>query len=145
MPGGRPPKWTSVDQITGLIDKYFAKTPEDEWTVTGLALALDTTRDVLIDYQEKDEFSYTIKKAKEMVHNAYEKDLRKKGRSGDIFALKNFGWKDKQEIDQTTKLVDMPAITINGKELHFDIGSENPGDPSDPGQADTNTDSAEQL
>ena len=99
---GRPPKWETADQIQGLIDTYFKNTPEKEWTITGLALALDTTRDVLIDYQEKDGFSYAIKKAKEIVHNAYEKDLRRQGRSGDIFALKNFGWKDKTEQDITT-------------------------------------------
>lgn len=103
MAGGRPPKWESPEQVQVLIDKYFDSTPEEEWTITGLALALDTYRSVLVDYQEKDEFSYTIKKAKEKVQNAYEKDLRRKGRSGDIFALKNFGWSDKQEIDHTTK------------------------------------------
>lgn len=30
--------------------------------ITGLALALDTTRDTLMDYEGKDEFSDTIKK-----------------------------------------------------------------------------------
>lgn len=99
---GRPLKWENVEQMKKEIDLYFEKTPEEEWTITGLALALDTTRDVLIDYQVKDDFSYTIKKAKEMVHNAYEKDLRRKGRSGDIFALKNFGWRDKTETDITS-------------------------------------------
>ena len=43
-----------------------------------------------------------VKKAKEMVHNAYEKDLRRKGRSGDIFALKNFGWTDQRNVDLST-------------------------------------------
>lgn len=99
MPGGRPLKFQSVKQMQDLIDRYFKETPENEWTVTGLALALDTYRDVLISYQEKDEFSHTIKKAKEKVHNSYEKDLRKKGRSGDIFALKNFGWSDSQNLN----------------------------------------------
>lgn len=56
-----------------------------------------------MNYEEKEEYFDTIKKAKEMVHNAYELDLREKGRSGDIFALKNFGWSDKQEVDHTTK------------------------------------------
>lgn len=98
------------------IDKYFKETPEEEWTVTGLALALDTTRDGLIRYSSKlkknktlsakklKEFSNTIKKAKEKVHNAYEKDLRKRGRSGDIFALKNFGWSDKKEVEHSGEI-----------------------------------------
>lgn len=100
-PGGRPPKWTSPEEVQVLIDEYFNNTPEEEWTITGLALALDTYRSVLVDYQHKDKFSNTIKRAKEKVQHAYEKDLRRKGRSGDIFALKNFGWRDKQEIENT--------------------------------------------
>jgi hypothetical protein len=99
MAGGRPLKFQSLEEMKTVGDNYFETVVQDEWTITGLALALDTTRDVLIDYQDKEEFSHTIKKWKEMVHNAYELDLRKKGRSGDIFALKNFGWRDKQEQD----------------------------------------------
>lgn len=100
--GGRPLKFQSVEDLQQKIDSYFQSNPQDEWTVTGLALALDTYRSVLIDYEERDEFSNAIKKAKEMVHNAYEKDLRKKGRSGDIFALKNFGWRDERSLDHTS-------------------------------------------
>lgn len=103
---GRPLKFQSVEDLQQKVDAYFASEPEDLWTITGLALALDTSRDTLIDYEStegREEFFDTIKKAKEMVHNAYERDLRRKGRSGDIFALKNFGWSDKQEIDHTTK------------------------------------------
>ena len=66
-------------------------------TVTGLALALETTRDVLIDYQGKDEYSNAVKKAKLKIENAYEKRLIGRGNGGDIFALKQFGWSDKQE------------------------------------------------
>jgi hypothetical protein len=102
MAGGRPLKWTSVEEIKPLIDAYFTITPRKEWTITGLALALDTSRETLINYEGNDKFFDTIKKAKEMVHNAYELDLRKQGRSGDIFALKNFGWKDKSEHDLTS-------------------------------------------
>lgn len=119
--GGRPPKWQSPEQVQVLIDLYFASTPESEWTITGLALALDTFRSTLIDYEEKDEFYYTIKKAKEKVHNSYEKDLRAKGRSGDIFALKNFGWSDKQEIDHTSKgekITNSPEIAELTRQLN---------------------------
>ncbi|KXK66847.1 hypothetical protein, partial [Christensenella minuta] len=37
------------------------------------------------------------KKAKLKIENAYEKRLIGRGNGGDIFALKQFGWKDKQE------------------------------------------------
>ena len=102
-PVGRPLKFQSVEAMQVLMDKYFDETPEEEWTVTGLALALGTYRDVLICYQEKDEFSNAIKTAKEKVHCSYEKSLKKRGNSGDIFALKNFGWKDTQDINQNIK------------------------------------------
>ena len=99
---GRPPKWESPEQLQKDIDKYFMdceKTGEP-LTITGLAIALGTYRETLMNYQEKDdEFFDTVKKAKQRIENAYEKRLIKYGRSGDIFALKNFNWTDKQEVE----------------------------------------------
>lgn len=116
MPGGRPLKFKTPEELQSAIDKYFEETPKEEWTITGLALALDTYRSVLIDYEERDQFSYAIKKAKQKVENSYELDLKKHGRSGTIFALKNFNWTDKNETDLTTKgekLVFVPAELLN--------------------------------
>lgn len=103
MTAGRPLKYTTIEEIQPLIDKYFEDVPIVEWTITGLALALDTSRRVLCEYEGKDKFSNAIKKAKEMVENSYEIDLKKSGRTGTIFALKNFDWKDKTETDITSK------------------------------------------
>ena len=97
MPAGRPLKFKSAAEMQHVADKYFQETPEDQWTITGLASALDTFRSVLCDYEHKDEFSNTVKKLKQKVEESYEKSLRKHGRSGDIFALKNFGWEDRIE------------------------------------------------
>jgi len=103
MPVGRPLKFESVEQLQLQIDSYFALTPKDEWTITGLAMALDTSRQVLCDYEdERPLYTDTIKKAKIKVENGYEIDLKKHGRSGTIFALKNFDWKDKTEQDITS-------------------------------------------
>ena len=106
----RPLKWTSVEQIKPLIDKYFEETPKEDWTITGLWLALDTSRSTLIDYCNRadnwevdQEFSNTIKKAKDKVEHSYEIDLKKKGNTGTIFALKNFDWKDKTENENKTE------------------------------------------
>lgn len=98
---GRPKKFQSVEELQKKIDAYFLDclTNDEPVTVTGLCLWLDTTRDVLMDYQNDDEFSYTIKKAKQRIEHAYEKRLIRRGNAGDIFALKQFGWTDKQEID----------------------------------------------
>jgi len=103
MPAGRPLKFETVEQLQSQVDSYFALTPKDEWTITGLAMALDTSRQTLCDYEdERPEYSDTVKKAKIKVENGYEIDLKKHGRSGTIFALKNFDWKDKTETDLTS-------------------------------------------
>ncbi len=79
----------------------MVKTPQIPYTITGLALALGTTRDLLLDYAEKDEFSDTIKSAKAKCHNFAEKRLFEANATGPIFNLKNnYGWKDKTEVDQ---------------------------------------------
>jgi hypothetical protein len=72
------------------------------FTVTGLAVALDTTRDLLLDYEKKPEnaiFSDTIKKAKEIIHRYAEEYLFDgKNQTGAIFNLKNnWGWVDRSE------------------------------------------------
>lgn len=96
---GRPLKFKTPEELQEKIDVYFEETDKEEWTITGLALALDTYRQTLVNYEEKDEFMDTIKRAKLKVENGYEIDLKKSGRTGTIFALKNFDWKDKTEQD----------------------------------------------
>jgi hypothetical protein len=115
MAGGRPLKFKSITELKEVADSYFQDTPEEEWTITGLALALDTTRRTLIDYEYKDEFTHTIKRYKSMVENSYEKSLRKNGRAGDIFGLKNFGWADKTEIEAKVENV-TPILGGNAKQ-----------------------------
>lgn len=104
---GRPLKYKTEKELSEAIEKYFKNTPEREWTVTGLAMTIGLDRKALVEYGNKEEFSNTIKKAKEKVQESYEKDLRRYGRSGDIFALKNFGWKDKQEVESTNENINM--------------------------------------
>jgi hypothetical protein len=123
--GGRPLKFATVETLCKIADKFFEETPEEEWTITGLALALDTSREVLMDYQERDQFADAVKRYKLKIHYAYEKDLRRKGRSGDIFALKNFGWTDQQNIDHTTKGKEIRPI------LGGTTGHDLPSDDSD--------------
>ena len=78
------------------------------FTVTGLAIALDTTREVLLDYEKKPEnadFSDTIKRAKQRIHNYAEEFLfNGKNVTGAIFNLKNnWGYVDRTETDITSK------------------------------------------
>lgn len=110
---GRPLKFKTPEELQEKIETYFTKTPKEEWTITGLALALDTSRETLCNYEEKDAYFDTVKKAKDMVEHSYEIDLKKSGRSGTIFALKNFDWKDKTETDLTSKGEKIQGFTID--------------------------------
>jgi hypothetical protein len=101
--GGRPPKWDNPDEFGKAVDQYFE--PENApHTWTGLALYLGfESRQSLEDYKSKDGFLTHIKKALLRVENIYEQRLIQNNAAGPIFALKNFGWRDKQEIDQKTE------------------------------------------
>lgn len=104
MTMGRPLKFQDVDELKVQIDRYFNETPKDEWTWTGLALYLDTDKETLKDYREnRADFIAPLKNAMLKVENGYELDLKKSGRTGTIFALKNFEWKDKTETEVTGK------------------------------------------
>lgn len=119
---GRPLKFKTVAELQEKIDDYFSKTPDDEITITGLAYHLETTRETLMDYENRDEFSDAIKRSKLRVHVEYEKSLRKYGRSGDIFALKNLGWKDKTETEingnltLSDRLANLGSVDTGGDE-----------------------------
>lgn len=124
-PGGRPPLYTSEDELKRIIDEYFdycdnriqrvysAKSDgvieiidPAPYTMSGLARALDMSRDTLVEYSKKDQFSDTIRRARNRVHEDVERRLMEgKAQTGAIFNLKNnFGWKDKSEVDQNIRL-----------------------------------------
>ena len=56
----------------------------------------------MYDYEENPEFSNTIKKARTFMEREYEKLLHTNP-TWAIFALKNFWWTDRQEVDTTMK------------------------------------------
>ena len=125
MPG-RPNKFDDPEAFKKMVDDFFLDCEEREIipTVTRLALALDTNRKDLLNYENellknldpsiKREISNTIKKAKARIEVAYEDILFHKGKTaGAIFTLKNnYGWQDKQEIVQTTNnRADLSGLT----------------------------------
>lgn len=101
---GRPVKYDSSETLENKINEYFESTEEEEITITGLCLYLKINKDTFYEYAKKSEFRDIINMARLMVEHSYELSLRKNGRTGDIFALKNFGWKDKQEEDLDNKV-----------------------------------------
>lgn len=150
--GGRPLKFQTVVELKQQINDYFNKcdphsemrrvvtghdkegnalfemrevtTPQVPYTITGLARALKTSRDVLLDYEsgkyddrddtdaDGERFSNAIKDAKLRVQqNAEELLMSGMPATGPIFWLKNnAGWRDRQEVDHTTKDQPIPLL-----------------------------------
>lgn len=111
---GKPLLFEDKEKLQRDIDAYFKECDEKKvpYTISGLAYALGTTRRTLLDYQEKDNYSHTIKKAKSKIEAYNEVMLYNKEvpTTGVIFNLKNnYGWKDKQEIEADVK----NDVTIN--------------------------------
>lgn len=100
---GRPPKYKTPEELQKKIDEYFAQ-EKVKITISGLVLFLGfDSRKSFYNYESKDEFLHTIKKARTRVEQHYEEHLLDRYSTGAIFALKNFGWKDTQEIDHNVK------------------------------------------
>ena len=104
-PGGRPRKYKSVDQLQIGIDNYFDNCEDkgQPFTVTGLALALGFTsrQDLINNEGYSAEFHDALKRAKSRCENYAENKLFANNPTGAIFALKNYGWKDKSETELT--------------------------------------------
>ena len=104
---GRPPIFETPEQMAEAIDAYFAACDEtkEPYTMTGLAIAIGfESRRSLVDYDKKDDFSPTIKKARFYVEEFVEKRMLSSAGvvAGVIFNAKNnFGWRDKQEIEMS--------------------------------------------
>lgn len=119
--GGRPLLFKDKKSLQLAIDDYFNSCFEKveiedrsgnikiknvqikPFTIAGLAYALGTNRQTLLNYEKKEQFFDTIKKAKCRVEANVEESLFQGKPVGAIFNLKNnFGWKDKNEIDHTS-------------------------------------------
>jgi hypothetical protein len=100
--GGRPLKFKTPEELEERINDYFdTRTKQDRrYTVAGLCRWLKCGRDLLIDYDKKDQFSDTIKDAKLRIEEQLEEVLISgQPCTGIIFNLKNnFGWRDRQEF-----------------------------------------------
>lgn len=122
-PGGRPRKIKDVEQLRQKIAEYFEKInaqpplEREPVTITGLVLFCGYA-DINSFYamEKRKEFSSTIKGARTLVTNAYERRLHGQNPTGAIFALKNFGWRD----DYAGK----PTVSGPAPKFIFNIGTE---------------------
>ena len=113
---GRPPKYKTALELQEKIDEFF-NAENQTITISGLCYYLGfSSRQSFYDLQKKGEFSYTVKKARIRIEMYYESMLLTRASTGAIFALKNFGWTDKQEIDHTSKgdkINTQPSIVVS--------------------------------
>lgn len=103
--GGRPRHYNTPEEFDDAVNAYVDNCAIDgsPMTWTGLALALGfSSRQSIDEYLKYDGFSDSVKRAKALVENCYEKRLFSNANAGAIFALKNFGWSDKQEVAHTS-------------------------------------------
>lgn len=121
---GRPAKYSNEEELLEKAEEYFNNPDNFPYTITGVALHLGfESKQSLYDYGKKDKFSYSIKKISALVENSYEKLLANGGGSGIIFALKNFHWTDKQEIEhsgETTQNVNITKEELQQTLKEFD-------------------------
>lgn len=138
MPAGRPLKFKTKEELQQRIDDYFKKCDSRTivvldrkgnehsivqprpYTITGLAYELDTDRETLLRYEEKEEFSDTIKKAKDKIHNFTEEKLYQSGiAAGVIFNLtNNWGWKN-QKYDEVNLTNNEYVLIKNDKDKNI--------------------------
>jgi hypothetical protein len=101
---GRPRLYNSPEEFDAKVEAYQAYCKENEQPVTwtGLALFMGFAARACIDeYANYDGFSYSVKRAKTFIEWHYEMRLCGDKPTGAIFALKNFGWADKSEVEQS--------------------------------------------
>ena len=97
---GQKRNFPTPEDLRKAFQKYFDETPDEELTLTGLAFVFGSNQ-ALSDYLNKEvykDYRPIIREAKMLIELSYSKSLRKYSRVGDIFALKNMGWKDRQEL-----------------------------------------------
>lgn len=102
-PVGRPRAIDSPETFDMLVDSYIdmCKQANEPILLTGMILSLGlTSKEGFYQYQEYPEFTDSVKRARLLVEMEYEKRLNGgNNAAAPIFALKNFGWSDKLQID----------------------------------------------
>lgn len=102
---GRPRIYSNVNELNAKCDEYFDSLKDESEnskppTVAGLTLFLGFGhKSSLYDYRDNTEFSYPIKRALLKIEKYHEEGLSSKSPTGHIFALKNRGWSDTQNVD----------------------------------------------
>lgn len=118
-PVGRPRIITTPEEFDERVDAYitWCRANKEPVLLTGIILALGfTNKDTFYNYETYPEFFDSVKRARLLVEMEYEKRLcTLPSATGPIFALKNFGWRDKVENEVSGSLnmnIDRPLSDL---------------------------------
>ena len=123
MTAGRPRLYQSPDDMEQAIEAYFALCDQSErpYTIAGLAYELGfTDRHALQEYEKRDEFSATVKRARTRIEMQRSENLVSAtgNVTGMIFDLKNnFGWEDRAKLDHGGQEDNPVVLWANGKSV----------------------------
>lgn len=136
---GHPPLFKTPDELEKKVNEYFSRGLDiirkvsmtgkvvevPVATISGLVLFCGfCDRASFYDMEKRPEFSNTIKKARTRIEREYELLLRTQSPTGAIFALKNFGWVDKVDIQHGGDIninfkIENASSFMNPSELSF--------------------------
>ena len=96
-------KYENEKELMEKVEAYFNETPPKEQTRAGLCVYLGISKNTFLNYHKGtlgDKIAEVMDWACTRLENKYELDLNHKPNpTGPIFALKQYGWKDAQEVD----------------------------------------------
>lgn len=103
------PPYKDEHAFAEKVYEFIRKCEEEEepLTLSGLLLHMNINGKKRLDeYREHVVFNEVVEWALQLIENGYEKQLvRGKNANGAIFALKQFGWHDKQDIHHSGEAV----------------------------------------
>jgi hypothetical protein len=124
-PVGRPPKFDSPEQLEQLSKSWWESIEgtEEIPDIETWAIALDTTRKTLFEYEDKPNFSNTIKRWKDRIF-ASKKQLALRGKLNPaifIFdAINNTDYRNRTEQDLHVKELPKPILSGLAKNVSAD-------------------------
>jgi hypothetical protein len=122
--GGRPLLYNSPEDLEKAILEYYKECKDNKKTIitkegkeikisfpliptiAGLAYHLGIDRHTIYNYEKRDEYFHTIKKARDYILSQMESSLMNSDGNvtGKIFLAKNYGYTDKKEIEHSGDL-----------------------------------------
>jgi hypothetical protein len=95
--------YENADKLMEKVEEYFDITEPKFQTRAGLCIHLGITKQTFLNYKngtQGDEMKEVCEWACTRLENKYEVDLSlRPNPTGPIFALKQYGWRDSQDVD----------------------------------------------